>query len=36
MKKLSKAESKKLFVCRERAFDLPKRCEEVAVIFSKK
>lgn len=36
MKKLSKAEEKRLFICRERAFDLMKRMEELAAILRKK
>ncbi len=35
-KKLSKAEEKRLVICRERAFDLMKRMEELAVILRKK
>lgn len=36
MKKLSKYEEKRLVICRERAFDLMKRMEELAVILRKK
>lgn len=36
MKKLSKAEEKRLVICRERAFDLMKRIEELAAILRKK
>lgn len=36
MKKLSKAEEKRLVICRERAFDLIKRMEELVVILRKK
>lgn len=35
-RKLSKSEEKKLFICRERSFDLLTRCEEISDIFSKK
>lgn len=36
MKKLSKAEEKRLVICRERAFDLMIRMEELVVILRKK
>lgn len=36
MKKLSKAEKKRLCICTERAFDLLKRMEEMVDIFRKK
>ena len=36
MKKLSKCEEKRLVICRERAFDLIKRIEELVVILRKK
>lgn len=36
MKNLSKAEAKRLAICRERAFDLMIRMEELVVILRKK
>lgn len=36
MKKLSQAEEKKLIICRERAFDLLKRMEDMYEILHKK
>lgn len=36
MKNLSKAEEKRLVICRERAFDLMKRMEDLVVILRKK
>ena len=35
-KKLSQAEEKKLAICRERAFDLLKRTEDMVAILEKK
>lgn len=36
MKKLSQAEEKKLIICRERAFDLLKRIEDLTEVLEKK
>ena len=36
MKKLTKAETKRLVICRERAFDLLYRCEELADILARR
>ena len=36
MKKLNQSEEKKLYICRERAFELLKRSEDIVEIFEKK
>ena len=36
MKKLNQSEEKKLYICRDRAFDLLKRSEDIVEILEKK